>query len=249
MTPELKTATLGAIGGAALAIIVVFGSAYAGLLPASGAQMRAWLLANPQILMDMTNKLAADQQAEADRAQAAALREVGMKSFFDPKVAFVTGPTDAKLTLVEFFDYNCPYCRASIPALKAYYEKHKKDVRFSFIEFPIKGPDSTMVTRASLAARKQPDKYLAYHFAMMAEEGLVTEEIAYEIAAKVGLNVEKLKLDMKGRDIDEAIDISHKLAKKVKIDGTPTFVFNGRIRAGAVMDEDKLAKLMSGEEV
>lgn len=66
----------------------------------------------------------------------AAVAKVGIKAFFDPKIAFVTGPENAKTTLAEFFDYNCPYCRASVPALKKFYEAHKKDTRFAFIEFP-----------------------------------------------------------------------------------------------------------------
>ena len=144
----------------------------------------------------------------------------------------------ARATFVELFDYNCPYCRASLPAVKKYFEAHKNDTRFSFIEFPIKGPNSIVAARASLAARKQPDKYVAFHFALMNEDGIVDEDIVFADAAKVGLDVAKLKADMKDPAIDQAIDIAHKLALRAKVDGTPTFLFNGRVHPGVVSEDD-----------
>ena len=68
------------------------------------------------------------------------MKKIGQDALFNPAVAFVTGPANAKTTLVEFYDYDCPYCRASLPAVKKFYEAHKNDTRFSFIEFPIKRP-------------------------------------------------------------------------------------------------------------
>ncbi len=252
MTNTWKIAGIGALAGAVLALGATLALAAAGLLPhnadADGRTIRAYLLGHPQILADMTNQLSAIEADNTDRAQKAALAAIGMKTFFDPKLAFVTGPTDAKMTLVEFFDYNCPYCRASIPALKKYYDAHKNDTRFSFIEFPIKGPNSIVAARAGLAARKQPDKYLAFHFALMNEEGLVTEDTVFADAQKVGLDVAKLKADMADKDIDRAIDTAHKLAIRAKIDGTPTFIVNGKLRPGAV-DYDTLDALMKGKAV
>ena len=88
--------------------------------------------------------------------------------------------------MVEFYDYNCPYCRASLPAVKKFYEQHKNDTRFSFIEFPIKGPESIVAAAAALAARLQPDKYLALHFALMNETDPVNEAMIYADAAEGG---------------------------------------------------------------
>jgi protein-disulfide isomerase len=251
MIPQWKIAALGALGGAVLAVLVVFGSAAFGLFPrpaVDGPQLRAWLLAHPGIVTDMMARASAEQDVAAAREQEAAVRSVGLKTFFDPKVAFVAGPVNAKATLIEFFDYNCPYCRASIPALKRYYEAHKNDTRFSFIEFPIKGPNSIVAARAGLASRKQPDKYLAFHFMLMNEEGLITDDIVFADAAKVGLDVARLKADMADPAIDHAIDTAHHLAVSVKIDGTPTFLFNGRLRAGAV-DDDTLRDAMAGKAI
>jgi protein-disulfide isomerase len=240
MTGSYKLAALSALGGAAVAVIVVIGAAALGFFPQrlDGGQVRSYLLGHPEILLEMQVKLEEKDAEDTARAQRAALLTINRKAFFDPRIAFLTGPPDAKQTLVEFFDYNCPYCRASLPAMKKFYDAHKNDTRFSFIEFPIKGPDSIVAARASLAARKQPDKYLAFHFALLGEDALVTDEVIFADAAKSGLDVAKLKADMQGNEIDRAIEISHKLAISAKIDGTPTFIVNGRLHSGVVDDDD-----------
>ena len=148
------------------------------------------------------------------------------------------GPADAKTTLVEFFDYNCPYCRASVPAMKKFYEAHKKDTRFAFIEFPIKGENSEFASRAAIAARKQGgDKYLAFHFLMMDEHEMVTPDVVFADARKAGLDLGKLSADMKDPAVDKAIKAAHALAEKTGINATPTFILNGRVRPGAIDDK------------
>src|SRR5437763_15874436 len=115
----------------------------------------------------MINRCQEHQAAQDDRPRAVAVHLLGPKLFFDPRFAFLMGPANAKTTFVEFFDYNCPYCRSSLPSVRKFIANHQKNARFAFIEFPIKGPESTIASRAALAARKQPDKYLAFHFLLM----------------------------------------------------------------------------------
>ena len=115
------------------------------------------------------------------------MKKLGQAALFDPALAFVTGPADAKKTLVEFYDYDCPYCRASLPAVKKYYDAHKKDTRFSFIEFPIKqlhGESAVLAARASLAARRQPAHYMDFHFALLGQEGAITPDMIAAEAAR-----------------------------------------------------------------
>jgi protein-disulfide isomerase len=138
--------------------------------------------------------------------------------------------------VVEFFDYNCPYCRASIPAVRKFFVAHK-NARFSFIEFPIKGPGSTVAARAAMAARKQPDKYVAFHFALMNQDGPVDEKAVYDVARQNGLNLHRLKADMKSSAIDYSLAAVRTLANAANIDGTPAFIINGRVREGAMTDE------------
>ncbi|MBS0273390.1 MAG: thioredoxin domain-containing protein [Proteobacteria bacterium] len=246
MPENWKLAALGGLGGAAIAVIVVLVLAATGTLPVSqealDARIHEYLMRNPAVLVDMSNKMQADQAAQEDAARQKAVDKIGLKAFFDPKLAFVTGPADAKTTLVEFFDYNCPYCRASLPAVKKFYEAHRKDTRFAFIEFPIKGQNSIVAAHAAIAARKQPDKYLKFYFALMNEQELATPDLIFSVARKTGLDVEKLKQDMMDKSVDASIKAAHDLAVAAKIDGTPAFIINGRMREGALNDTI-LAKL------
>src|SRR5271155_5135394 len=184
----------GALGGAALAVAIVFAAASQGMLPGNGGggNIRAYLLNHPELVAEMTDRLQKQQEAADEARAAAAMKKIGMAPFFDTKVAFVTGPADAKKSVVEFYDYNCPYCRASLPAVEKFYQKHKNDTRFSFIEFPIKGPDSVVAARVALAARLQPDKYLALHFLLMNETDPVNAAMIFTDAQKAGVNMAKL---------------------------------------------------------
>jgi protein-disulfide isomerase len=242
---DLTTIIAGALGGALIAIVIVFAAAQNGVLPgaASGDAIRAYMLAHPEIVGQMNDKLASQQQADQDKQAAQAMKKIGLAAFFDPKIAFITGPADAKKTVVEFYDYNCPYCRASLPAVEKFYQEHKNDTRFAFIEMPlpIHGHNAVVAARASLAARLQPDKYVALHFALMGSESPADEQAVYDAAAKAGLNVEKLKADMEKPEIAAALDASKKLAERAGIDGTPTFIVNGEIHPGMVDDEELAA--------
>lgn len=233
----LGAAAVGAIAGAAIAIAVIFTAAALGILPpGSDARIHAYLLNHPQVLVEVGNKLQAQQDANEDGARERATRKLGMKAFFNSRLAFITGSSFAPITFVEFFDYNCPYCRASLPTVRKFMAAHKKDARFALIEFPIKGPQSITASRAAIAARKQPDKYLAFHFLLMEEKQLVTEDVVYADAQKAGLNVGKLKMDMQDQSIDATIAGAHSLAEAAKVDGTPAFIVNGHMHEGAIDD-------------
>ncbi len=153
---------------------------------------------------------------------------------------------------MEFFDYNCPYCRASLPAMKKYYAQHKGD---DALRLHRADPDLRQTwaergrrARPSLAARRQGDKYVAFHFALMGEDGSITQEMIDADATKCGLDVAKLNADMADPAIDAAVDAAQALARRTKIDGTPTFIANGRLRAGAV-DDAALRDLMGGKAI
>jgi protein-disulfide isomerase len=210
-------------------------------LAANANAMHAYLVSHPEVLVEMSSKLQKKQDENEDSSRQAAVNKLGLKAFFDPKVAFVTGPANAKTTVVEFFDYNCPYCRESVPTLKKFFASHK-DARFAFIEFPIKGPRSTVAARAAMAARNQPDKYLAFHFALMSQDGPVDAKTIYDVARQNGLDMNKLTNDMKSPAIDRSLAEAKALANAANIDGTPAFIVNGRIREGAMTD-DVLAQM------
>jgi protein-disulfide isomerase len=168
-----------------------------------------------------------------------------MKAFFSPKIAFVTGPQNAKVTLVEFFDYNCVHCRTSLPAMQKFYKAHKQDVRYAFIDLPIFGDDSILAARAAIAAREQPDKYVDFHFALMATDGPANADSIFAAAKAVGLDMKKLQNDMNDPAMPGKIEAAHALSQAAAVDGTPTFIVNGKVRPGEVTDA-LLAKMTKG---
>jgi protein-disulfide isomerase len=236
-----KNALLGAIGGtmggALLAVVIIYGAALTGNFPGyDDKHIHQYLMAHPQLFAQMAERLQQQQDDTDDRMRQAAINRLGLRTFFDPKIAFVTGPEKAKTTFVEFFDYNCPHCRNSVPAVQRFYNAHKDDTRFAFIEFPIQGPQSIVAARAALAARRQPGKYIPFHFAMMNEEGIVDENVILDDAKKVGLDVGKLKTDMEDPEIAQNVALTLKLAHSVHVDGTPEFIVDGKSREGEVDD-------------
>src|SRR4051794_38875027 len=120
----ILVAAVGALGGAVLAVSAVLAIAATTGMPGSEAQVRNYLMSHPQILSDMTNRLQEQQAAQDDLARAVAVHRLGPKPFFDPRFAFLMGPANAKTTFVEFFDYNCPYCRSSLPSVRKFIANH-----------------------------------------------------------------------------------------------------------------------------
>jgi len=247
MSEQWKFAAMGALGGATIALAIVFGAATFGAFENRATTEQVvhdYLLSKPEIVVQ-AQQAAADNahQADLDATQRAVDR-LGIKAYLDPRVAFTTGPVNARTTVVEFFDYNCPYCRLSIPAVQKYYDKNKDKVRFAFIEFPIKGDESVLATRALLAARRQPDKYVPFHFALMNEQDIpIAAEEIDRVAKRLGLDLDKLHTDMQDPALAKSIAFTHLLARRSKINGTPTFIVNGNVRPGAV-DDELLADLL-----
>lgn len=242
MNRDWKLALTGGLAGAVIAVIALVAASTTGLMPNSGGRagtekiVHDYLLKNPEIVIAMMNALDSKQTASQDIARQEAVNKLGMDAFFDPNIAFIVGPKDAKTTFVEFSDYNCPFCRSSQPGVEAFFKAHP-NARYAFIEFPIKGPDSTLASRAAIAARNQPGKYLKLHFALMSEKDRVDAAKVFEVAKAAGLDIDKLKKDMSDPATDAKIAAAHKLAEAAKIDGTPAFIVNGLIREGAVDDK------------
>ena len=228
MTSSWKLVALSALSGAAIAVTVVYGAALMGAFPQDDTHIHTYLMAHPEIFAELGAKYQADEDEAVDRARQHAIDKLGAKAFFDPRLAYVTGPAGAHTTLVEFFDYNCEHCRNSVEAVHRFYNAHKSDTRFAFIEFPIFGAGSTLAARAAVAARRQPDKYVAFHFAMMEQEGPADQDSVFENAKRVGLDVDKLKADMADPAVSQVIADGIKLAHKAGVDGTPEFIIDGK---------------------
>ncbi len=235
---NMVTTLVTALCGALIAVAAVVVLTNAGYMPVNEIQLRNYLLGHPQLVAEMSDAAQQADDAKSAATHAAAIKKVGLDAFFNSRIAYVTGPVNAPNTMVEFYDYDCPYCRASLPAVKAIYEKHKSDTRFAFIEYPldIHGPGAVLAAKASLAARAQPDKFLAFHYLMMGETEQMTEEMIMADAQKAGMDTKRLKADMANPAVAQMVTDAHDFGKKVGLEGTPTFVINGVMYPGALDD-------------
>lgn len=195
-----------------------------------------YLLAHPELLAEMSEKLQVTQQQAEDAARNSALKTVGTEALLDPKVAYVSGPANAKVTVAEFFDYRCPHCKASLSAMEHLAASRK--FRLAFIERPILTPDSLLAAQAAVAARRQGDKYVPFHFALMASTGELPKERILDIAKSVGLDTARLEKDMSDPAVLDSVKQSNGLANRLRFDGTPTFVINGKIIVGELTDAE-----------
>lgn len=196
------------------------------------------ILEKPEILIEALSILQERENAALAEAQSTALTE--LRDDFEQN-APIFGNLDGSVTLVEFFDYNCGYCRRAAPEVKAVLEA-SKDVRIIYREFPILGPDSEVAARASLAARNQ-GKYQQFHEAMMALNGQAVEASVMKIAGDVGLDLEVLKTDMQSDPVNDHIAASLRLAEALGITGTPTFVLGDEIIPGVIERGTLLEKI------
>ncbi|MBB4653417.1 protein-disulfide isomerase [Aminobacter niigataensis] len=193
-------------------------------------RVREYLLANPEVIVEAVQGLEARQrEAEATEAQAA-LSARASEVFRDPDSP-VGGNPQGDVTMVEFFDYNCPYCRQVAPVMREA-ESGDRQLRIVYKEFPILGPGSVFAAKAALAAHRQ-GRYTAFHIALMQAKGKVGEATVLQAAADVGLDVDRLRRDMGDPKVQAAIDRNVALAQSLRINGTPGFVIGDQVLRGA----------------
>jgi protein-disulfide isomerase len=190
-----------------------------------------YLLNHPEVLLEAV-QAADDKMKSAARDKAAKALTERHHDIFDDPASPVAGNPHGDVTMVEFFDYRCPYCKQVEPALDKLLGTDKR-LRFVYKEFPVLGPASITAARAALAAKKQ-GKYDAFHVTMMAAKGQITDQAVYDIAGSVGLDLDRLKRDMAAADIDTQLKRNLDLAEALDIRGTPAFIVGDQIIPGAV---------------
>lgn len=232
---------------ATLVILIVLGSLLVWRLsgtPSGEADVerivRQYLLKNPEVIAEAIASL--EQKREAAQT-AAAHQALGQNQgpLYNDAEAPVGGNPQGDVTIVEFFDYRCGYCRKVHPAVENVLKKDAK-VRIIYKEFPILGPPSVLAARAALASRAQ-GKYVAFHNALMSGGGSFSEAEILETAASVGLDSERLKKDMAAPEIEAILQKNFALAQALAIRGTPAFVVGKKLIPGA-MEEADLAGLI-----
>ena len=206
------------------------------------AIVRQALKTDPSILSDAIISLRAhEEQAQAsDAATAVQRNRAALAGAPDDEIA---GDPNGRVTLVEFYDPRCPYCRKSLPELDALLSD---DPKLRLVEklIPILGPDSVLEARAIAAAGRQ-GKYAVLQHALMTDPGQPDAAQIRDIAGRAGLNLDKLQRDMDDPAIDAQLHANVALARALGISGTPSFVIGNRIIPGAVDLADLRAAVAS----
>jgi len=202
--------------------------------------IRDYLVSNPEVLREAFEALERQQQ-EQQLTQARESIKNNADLLYRSKRDFVVGNPAAKMTMVEFFDYNCGYCKRSLNDVVALVESDQ-DLKLVLKEFPILGPGSLFAARAAIAAKKQ-NKYWELHLAMMKSRGAVNEEQVIKIAGEVGLDIDQLRADMEDPEVNATINESMEIANALGINGTPAFVIDDRLIPGALGLDGLAAKI------
>jgi protein-disulfide isomerase len=208
MPVSLRSVTLALVCGIAAAVAAFGGATKAGdpnptlQRPQIEAIIHDYLLQHPDVLIaalrHAKDELHKDDAAKASQAVADHRREI----FNDPSTP-VGGNPQGNETIVEFFDYRCPYCKRVEPSVDAML-RQDPNLRLVYKEFPILGPVSVTAAYAALAAQRQGE-YDAFHAAMMEAHGNITDDTVYRVAASLGLDIDKLKLDMASPEFAQQI--------------------------------------------
>lgn len=193
-------------------------------------RVRTYLLDNPEIIMQAVQRLQSRQE-RAERTEAETILQARSEEIFRDPASPVGGNPDGDVTLVEFFDYNCSYCRQVAPVMQQA-EAADSQLRIVYKEFPILGSNSIFAAKAALAVHRQ-GKYLAFHHALMQARGTVDEARVLDVAAKVGVDVDLMKSDMNKPAIQTAVEKNLALAQALRINGTPSFISGAEVLRGA----------------
>ena len=193
------------------------------------------ILDNPEIIMEAVAILQQREEEAQAAAAVVALQENRELLFNDPE-AEVFGNPNGDVTLVEFFDYNCHYCRIAGPRVAELLETDP-NLRIVMREFPILGEGSVEASRAALAARGQ-DGYEDFHWALMEMKGPAQMASALKLARDMGLDAEQMRVDMESPEVDRYIQTSRALAQALGINSTPSFVIGDTVVPGALPLEE-----------
>lgn len=194
------------------------------------AIIRGYLVEHPEVLLEAMRALEARQQAAEEANAKNAVANLKRELFDDPGSP-VDGNAKGDVTIVEFFDFRCPVCKKTHPVLSAIV-KSDGNIRHIYKQWPILGPESEYAARVALAARYQ-GKYLAFHEALIGAETKLTIEEVMRIAAKVGLDRQRLLKDIERPEIQQDLMKSFVLADALKINGTPSYVIGDQLVKGA----------------
>jgi protein-disulfide isomerase len=238
-----------------IALILVAGllGALIGLVAANGPQgtndvsdeqfsdrVREALIADPEILRDAFYALDVQQrQAELSALQDAITRNYSLIE--TAPAAFASGNPDGDVTIVEFFDYECGYCRRAQEPFQNLIQDDG-NIRVIYFELPILGETSYRAALAALAADRQ-GLYHEFHDLAVASSERLTDETIAEIATEIGANLDQLYADMDDPELEGRVRANMQLGQAVTVNSTPTYIVGGQVALG--WDEDRIRELVA----
>lgn len=183
---------------------------------------------NPEVLIEAIESYAARQQADAEAEKKEKVTRA-IKFLRSDENAGIMGNADGEVLIVEFYDYNCPYCRRATPILSDLIDENP-ELRIVMREWPILGPDSEFAARASLAALKQ-GRFAVFHEALM-DKPRANAATVRQAAEEASLDYDRLQQDMNAPEVDSHLKVSRAIAEQLGIKGTPTFLIGDTLIPG-----------------
>lgn len=196
------------------------------------SEVRSYLMENPEVIMEAVQALE-DRQAEAQAQADLTLVSDNAEAIFDDGYSFVGGNPDGDITIVEFMDYRCGYCKRAFGEVEKLLESDG-NIRFIVKEFPILGEQSVMASRFAIAAKQLEgaEAYKSLHDALMAFNGDITLPALRRLSATYGLDADAIEARMNDDTVTEEITRTRALAQELRITGTPTFVMHDEMLRG-----------------
>lgn len=192
-----------------------------------------YLVTHPEVLQEAMSELEKRQQA-ADTAKNAQVVKAHAKALFDSPDEVVLGNPKGDVTLVEFFDYNCPYCKHAMGDMLTLLKTDPK-LKVVLKEFPVLGPGSVAAARVAVAVRMQdPSKYLEFHQKLLGGRNHADETRALAVAKEIGMDMTRIKKDMKSAEAQKTLAQDYGLAEALGLNGTPSYVVGDKVIVGAV---------------
>lgn len=210
------------------------------------AIVRDYLLKNPEVLLEVQDALETKLKEEQRIAHLGVIKDA-KDQIFNSAFDGVVGNPQGKVTIVEFYDYNCGFCKHALADMQAL-TAADPDLRFVLKEFPVLGPESVKASVVSMAFHKMaPEKYGAFHQALLGGPGRANEAAAIKVALSLGADETKLREAMTDPSIVQAFTETYDLANKLAITGTPSYVVGNEVVFGALGQEVLAEKIAAAK--
>ncbi len=239
---SIRTKTCGLVLSGVLGLLPVLTNAESPPAPSDPAFQQAveqvveqYIRAHPEVIEQTLQALQAKREAEERERVRTLIATKQAELLHDPNSP-ISGNPEGDVTVVEFFDYRCGYCKR-VAGTVTQLQQEDPNVRVVYKDYPILGEASVLAARAALASKAQ-GKHVAFHEALLASKSELTQETIFNIAAGVGLDKEKLNKDMQAPTLQAIIENNRALARELGINGTPGFIIGTELVPGAVELKD-----------